>query len=176
MPTIPLLPAPALLLLVAACGDTAHEAAPENRQEPSAFTVPARTAPAPLATNAPDRPEPRPGAKLSGDAASAARMAQAYFDLLEAGDYARAWRLRWESRKASLAQAEAFVAAFARYRSYRATVGRPSQEVRVGDSLFVEIPVQIYGQLAGGAPLASAGIITLRRDAASPGDWRIYSR
>jgi hypothetical protein len=109
------------------------------------------------------------------DAAAAARAAQSYFDLLEAGNYAAAWELRWESRKAPPAQADAFAAAFSRYRSYRGTVGQPSQAVRAGDSLFVEVPVQIYGQLASGAPLASAGIITLRRDGTSD-DWLIYSR
>jgi hypothetical protein len=55
-------------------------------------------------------------------------------------------------------------------------VGQPSQEVRAGDSLFVEVPVQSYGHLANGTPIASAGIITLRRDATGPEAWLIYSR
>src|SRR5690606_18651247 len=132
-------------------------------RETSSFATPAqpRSTPQPTEDAGPAKP-PQPG--QSGDAASAARVAQTYFDLLEAGDYAAAWKLRWESRKAPPAQADAFVAAFARYRRYRATVGQPSQAVRAGDSLFVEVPVQIYGQLASGAPIASAGIITLRRD------------
>ena len=162
----------ALLLLVAACGDVKHEAAPEKPRETSSFAAPAqpRSALQPTEVVAPRK------AGRSRDSASAAQVAQTYFDLLEAEDYVGAWKLRWESRKASPAQADAFAAAFTRYRSYRGTVGQPSQEVRAGDSLFVEVPVQIYGQLASGAPLASAGIITLRRDAASPGAWRIYSR
>ncbi|HEY1146883.1 MAG TPA: hypothetical protein VGE84_11140 [Allosphingosinicella sp.] len=159
-----------MLLLVAACGDTKHEAPPEKPRETSSFAAPAqlRSALQPTEVVAPRK------AGQSRD--SAAQVAQTYFDLLEAGDYAAAWELRWESRKASPAQADAFIAAFTRYRSYRGTAGQPSQEVRAGDSLFVEVPVQIYGQLASGAPLASAGIITLRRDAAKPGAWRIYSR
>lgn len=165
----------ALLLLVAACGDTAHETPPEKPRETSSFAAPAQPGPPPQATEvAATAKPPQPG--RSGDAVSAARVAQTYFDLLEAGDYAAAWKLRWESRKASPAQADAFATAFARYRSYRATVGQPSQAVRAGDSQFVEVPVQIYGQLASGAPIASAGIMTLRREATSLDAWLIYSR
>lgn len=163
---------PALLLLVAACGDAAHEAPPEKSRETSSFAVPTQ----PQSTPQPTEVVAPPKAGPSRGAASAARVAQTYFDLLEAQDYAAAWKLRWESRKAPPAREDAFVAAFARYRSYRATVGQPSQEVRAGDSLFVEVPVQIYGHLANGTPIASAGIITLRRAATGPEAWLIYSR
>jgi len=66
------------------------------------------------------------------------------------------------------------VESFGKYETYHANVGAPSQPQEAGGSLYVEVPVQIYGRLKNGESFSSAGSVTLRRKAAER-EWRIYS-
>ncbi|WP_315726000.1 hypothetical protein [Sphingosinicella rhizophila] len=117
-------------------------------------------------------PAPVPsGVEENGDDAAAAL--RLYYALIEEKRYDRAWRMR--SGGAGLAD---FAASFRRYRSYRATVGTPSLPVEAGGWAYVEVPVQIFGTLRDGGPVATAGSVTMRRATTAVGDrrWRIHAR
>lgn len=105
-------------------------------------------------------------------------MVETYYALIGEGKYREAWKLRWTKPEDS---ADAFIESFGRYASYRANVGAPSEPQAAAGSLYVEVPVQIYGRMKDGQPFSSAGSLTLRRSNNVPGAtaderrWRIYS-
>ncbi|MGE5722251.1 MAG: hypothetical protein ACM3YM_07290 [Sphingomonadales bacterium] len=181
----------ALALFAAACGggnerrEPAQNAAAQSAAPapPEAATRPAGRAPEPAAPAPP--PAVAPGRDIvseapfdSKSAQGAANVVQTYFALIEAGKYEEAWRLRWTDPDLPL---ERFRAHFARYSEYHATVGAPSEIQGAAGSLYVEVPVQLYGRLSNGKPFGSAGTITLRRVNDVPGStaeersWRIYT-
>ena len=97
---------------------------------------------------------------------------QTYYALIEEGNYPKAYQLREPAKGAP--SADAFARSFERYAEYHATVGAPSEPVESGGWLYVEVPVQTYGRMKDGSPLASGGTVTLRRRPA--GDWRIFTK
>ena len=130
------------------------------------------------------RPEPAPKESLpespSGptSAHGAATVVETYYALIEARQYAEALKLRWDGDSIGLNR---FAANFEPYSEYRATVGAPSEIQGAAGSLFVEVPVQLYGRMKDGKPVGSVGNITLRRVNEVPGStpeqrrWRIYT-
>jgi hypothetical protein len=165
-----------VLLFLTACGGT--DPAPTVREEaPEAQAVPA-TPPAPGQPGefADDRTPLREGPGQPGGAQDAATVAETYYALIEAGKYRDAWKLRWPAQGDD---AEAFAANFEKYASYHVNVGAPAEPQAAAGSFYVEVPVQIYGQLRSGEPFSSAGSITLRRSndagaTAAQREWRIY--
>lgn len=157
-------------LALCSCGEAPEPNAPEAAPSKAAAT------PAPKAeavSVAPDIPEPEPS---SSDAQGAADVARRYYALIGSGDLAEAYELRETGENE--ASAETFIASFAEFAEYRATVGAPSPVVEADGSSFVEVPVQIYGRKQDGTPFASAGTITLRRQdqgSAEERQWRIYT-
>ena len=123
------------------------------------------------------QPEPAPLSERPYSAASeqgAAEVLQTYYALIEAGKFSEAYRLREREKKG--ANEVAFAANYARYAEHHATVGAPSLIAEAGDWLYVEVPVQMYGRLKSGVPMASAGTMTLRRRKSEPkAPWRIYT-
>jgi hypothetical protein len=115
---------------------------------------------------------------ISTSAEAAADVLKTYYRLIEAGRYDEAWRLRWESEGGD---ATDFAAHFSDYAEYHATVGNPSEVQGAAGSSYVEVPVQLYGQMKGGESFGSAGTVTLRRVNDVPGAtaaqrrWRIYT-
>jgi hypothetical protein len=108
-------------------------------------------------------------------AQGAANRLQTYYALIEAGKYADAFRLREPSEGLTL---DRFAASFERFSEYHANVGAPSEPQGAAGSLYVEIPVQLYGRLKDGRPFSNAGTVTLRRSNNVPGgnrQWRIYT-
>ena len=105
-------------------------------------------------------------------------MLQTYYALIEDGKYQEAWRLRTPGEGETAAE---FATGFARYAEYHALVGTPSEISGAAGSLYVEVPVQIYGRLKDGKPFSSAGTVTLRRSNDVPGStaeqrrWHIYT-
>jgi hypothetical protein len=141
--------------LLPACGsDEAPPSAPPRKQAPKPAPAPR---PAPAARDAPDA--------ASGDAAALVRR---YYELIGEGRLEQAWRLR-----AGGGDLERFTASYARYARTRATVGTPSLPVESGGFVYLDVPVQIVGTMADGAPFATAGTVTLRRQAGG-GAWGIY--
>lgn len=98
-------------------------------------------------------------------------MLQRYYDLIESGDTAAAYRLRESGGRDPSEQQ--FAASFADYAEYRGAVGTASEPVTSGGWDYVEVSVQIIGRTKAGRPFSSAGTVTLRRRTGS-GDWRIY--
>jgi hypothetical protein len=108
-------------------------------------------------------------------AQGAANVLQTYYALIEAGKYAEAFRLREPSQGLS---ADRFAASFEDYAEYHARIGTPSRPHGAAGSLYVEVPVQLYGRLKDGRPFSNAGTVTLRRSNNVPGgskEWRIYT-
>ncbi len=71
-----------------------------------------------------------------------------------------------------------FAASFDRFSEYHANIGAPSEPQGAAGSLYVEVPVQLYGRLKDGRPFSNAGTVTLRRSNNVPGgstEWRIYT-
>lgn len=172
--------AAALALLAAACGGTPQQqdqaAAPEgNAASNSGAMESTETAPSRIpSTNAILSEEPFTPESAQG----AATVVETYYALLEAGKYDEARRLRWNADELD---PERFAAGFAPYSEYHATVGAPSEIQGAAGSLYVEVPVQIYGRRKDGKPFGQTGTVTLRRVNDVPGStpeqrrWRIYS-
>jgi hypothetical protein len=175
----------ALLLLIAGC-DRAAPPTPETRAGEPAEAPPTREPDAMPATAAveppPREPASLPEAPFSEESAQgAANVVQTYYALIEAGQYADAWQLRWESDRAVPADEARFVANFEKYREYHATIGAPSEIAGAAGSLYVDVPVQTYGVMKDGKTFGTAGTVTLRRVNDVPGStaaqrrWRIYT-
>jgi hypothetical protein len=151
------------LLLSPACGSDSKPAADANRQADEA--PPAKPAQAPPA-------EP---AEVEQQGDDAAVLLRRYYDLIEAGDYDAAWRMRGRGDEG----AEAFARNFAAYERYRVTLGPATRPVEANGWLYVEVPIQITGRMKGGKPFGSVGSVTMRRPAPGAGrgaeGWRIYT-
>lgn len=113
-------------------------------------------------------------------AQGAAQVVQSYYALLESGRRAEAWRLWSEGAAGRAADAEAFARQFDRYADYHAQIGAPGEIEGAAGSLFVEVPVVIYGRLKSGEEVHQSGVATLRRVNDVPGStpeqrsWRIH--
>jgi len=114
-----------------------------------------------------------PAAPPEGTAAAA--VARTYFSLLGQRRYRAALRLRRNDMRLA-----AFVQAFRRYRDYRGAVGRPGTVEGAAGSLYVEVPVRVFGRLRGGGRFSERGSVTLRRvndvdgSSAEARRWHIY--
>lgn len=112
-------------------------------------------------------------------AQGAAQVVQSYYALLESGRRAEAWQLWSKGAPARAADAEAFARQFDRYADYHAQIGGPGEIEGAAGSLFVEVPVVIYGRLKTGEAVHQSGVATLRRVNDVPGStaeqrsWRI---
>lgn len=102
-------------------------------------------------------------------AQGAANVAQTYYALIGEGKYAEAGRLRSDGLAFDPTP----------YAQYNAQVGAPGAIEGAAGSLFVEVPVVIYGRLQSGAELHQSGKAVLRRANDVPGAtpeqlrWRI---
>ncbi|QAY77810.1 hypothetical protein [Sphingosinicella sp. BN140058] len=96
-------------------------------------------------------------------AQGAANVVQTYFAMIEGGKYGDAWRLWSDGGKASGMTRDAFAASFAKYAEYHAQIGAPGAIEGAAGSLYVEVPVVVYGRLKSGAEVHMNGPVTLRR-------------
>lgn len=168
--------APLFLLALAACGGTEEAPAPVATNH----TEPPRTAATAARSAGLDQPSQPSG--LGKDAQAARAVAVAYFDHVARRDYDAAWALRWKGEGDGGESRRAFIDSRSLYAEHHATVGNPGPVEGAAGSLYVEVPVHLYGRLASGKPFGSAGTVTLRRVNDVPGStseqrrWRIYSR
>jgi len=168
----------AALFFAAACSQ--QQAPPGSTNEASA-AQPAQQMP--LKPPAPGNPGGLPDDRTaiaevpidSKSAQGAAQVLQSYFALLEAGKAHEAEAL-WSGGKAP---AE-FSNRLARYREVHANIGAPGDTEGAAGSIYVDVPVQIYGRLKDGKEFSSRGTMTLRRVNDVPGStveqrqWHIY--
>jgi len=182
-----------MLFLLASC---ARE--PERPREPDAApppvaesTLPA-TEPAaalpPVSPPAPGTPGGLPDDRTPiseapftpTSAQGAANVLQTYYALVAEGRYDDAWRLWTEGGQGSGMTMEAFAKSFAPYESYSANIGGPGPIEGAAGSLFVSVPVVIYGRRRSGEELHLLGEATLRRVNDVPGStaeqrsWHIF--
>lgn len=86
-------------------------------------------------------------------AQGAAKVVQTYYALIEDGKYAQAAKMRRDGQGDD----------FALYATYHAQVGGPGEAEGGAGSLYIEVPVVIYGRYKTGAELHQSGKVTLRR-------------
>jgi hypothetical protein len=131
----------------------------------------------PVEPPAPDTPGRLPGDRVpvaeapfaETGAQGAADVVQAYYALLEARRHADARRLWSGEGEASGTDEAAFAARFARYADYHARIGAPGTIEGAAGSLYVEVPVLLYGRLKKGEPFRRRATVTLRRVNDVPG-------
>ena len=105
----------------------------------------------------------------AGNAQAAATVVETYFALIESGRVEAAAKLRLDGMRQELGS----------YLTLGAQVGAPGRIRAVGRSLFVDVPVSIYGRRVSGEAYLKGGNVGLRRAADGPGvsaqqrQWRI---
>jgi hypothetical protein len=102
-------------------------------------------------------------------AQGAANVVQTYYALLEEGRHDEARRLWSGGGEASGSGSAEFAAGFARYSEYHAEIGAPGAIEGGAGSLYVEVPVVIYGRRKGGDAFDRKATVTLRRVNDVPG-------
>ena len=102
-------------------------------------------------------------------AQGAANVVQTYFALVADKKYAEAWNLWSDGGKASGMSAGDFAASFDKYASYNAEIGAPGEIEGAAGSLYVAVPVVVYGKLKTGEPVNMKGQVRLRRVNEVPG-------
>ena len=162
------------LLLAGACSQEpaapqANEAAPANETAPEA----------PLSPPAPGQPGGMPDDRTPvaegridpKSAQGAGQVLQRYFALVESGNSTEASKL-WSEGAAKLDLSP--------YKEVHANIGTPGDLEGAAGSIYVDIPVQLYGRTIAGNEFNARGSMTLRRVNDVPGstsaerEWHIY--
>jgi hypothetical protein len=165
------------LILVAGCS---REPAPPAVNGASNSAEPAQP---PLSPPAPGEPGGLPDDRtpISEDpidpksAQGAAQVLQQYFALLESGKTTEADKLWSETGTPA-----DFAKRLAQYGEVHANVGAPGDPEGAAGSIYVDVPVQLYGRLQKGTEFNARGSMTLRRVNDVPGPtekqrtWHIY--
>lgn len=157
----------------------------ENNVRTEAQAVMEPLAPPPPGTpgGLPADPEPiAEGAIEPGTAQGAAQVVQGYYGLLEQKLFGDAQRM-WRDGSAVRAEEDArFAARFRAFSEIHANIGAPGEPEGAAGSLFVTVPVQVYGRLAAsGKPWYLLRQVVLRRVNDVPGssetdrEWHIES-
>jgi hypothetical protein len=108
-------------------------------------------------------------------AEGAAQVLLKYFALLEAGKTGETDALWSDSGTPA-----DFGTRLARYREVHANIGAPGELGGAAGSIYVDVPVQLYGRLLDGKEFHARGTMTLRRVNDVPGStdeqrkWHIY--
>lgn len=148
----------ALLLIAGACGGPADEptnvaangrAGPENGAAAAAYPPPT-------------------AAEIEAARAAAAAVAR-YYELIGRREWAAAFALREPRRGITL---DRFIERYAPYQHHGATVGMPSRPAERDGTLWVRVPVQLYGRGADGAPFGSVVTVTMKRRAGERA-WKV---
>ena len=161
-----------LLSMVAACSQP-------NRPTDDSGNIPVDVADAPPAAPVPDvaRAPGQPGAlpddrtpleEPSGpidprSAAAAGQVVQRFAALLEQGKFTAARQIWSGAGEASGLSEQEFIAAYAKYAEIHAEVGKPGDSEGAAGSIYVEVPLRLYGTLKTGQPFNLIGPVSLRR-------------
>jgi hypothetical protein len=177
------------ILLLASCArePEAPPPAPTTQPESNAAThYPPVSPPAPGQPGGlPDDRTPISEAPFTATSAQgAANVVQMYYALLGEHRYEDAWKLWMRSDQnddqRNGMSAAAFTANFAQYESYNANIGAPGAIEGAAGSLFVSVPVVIFGRRKTGEEVHEYGEATLRRVNDVPGSteeqrqWHLF--
>ena len=168
---------PAIAAVAAATVLAACRPAPNSAPAPAPVSAPPRVAaPKPVSLppveprapgtpgGLPDDRTPLSEAPFTPQSAQgAADVVQTYFAHIGEKQYAKAWRLWARGGEASDQDEATFVAGFGVYAQYSAQVGAPGEIEGAAGSLFVEVPVQVYGRMKSGEEFHLYGPVRLRR-------------
>lgn len=102
----------------------------------------------------------------AGSAQAAATVVETYFALIESGRTDAAAKLRADGMRQNLGS----------YLTLGAQIGAPGRVTAAAGSLFVEVPVSVYGRYASGEAYLKGGKVVLRRAAEGTPEqrrWRI---
>ena len=161
------------LLLAEACSQDsaappAKDAVPANEAAPQApLSPPAPGQPGGLSD---DRTPIAEGPIDPKSAQGARQVLQRYFAFVESGNSAEASKL-WSEGTAKLDLSP--------YKEVHATIGAPGEIEGAAGSIYVDIPVQLYGRTVAGKEFSARGKMTLRRVNDVPGstpeqrEWHI---
>ncbi len=173
-----------LVIMLTGCDaarrDAANDVAPAETNVP-ASPVPDATAPGQPGGLPDDRAPLSEGPIEFNSGQGAGQVLQSFGALLEQKKFAEA-RLLWgdNGRASGLTERE-FVESYAKYAEVHAEVGRPGEPEGAAGSVYVEVPVRLYGKLKSGAPFNLVGTMTLKRVNDVPGSsaeqrrWHIAS-
>lgn len=172
-------PSPILLCLsLAACGRPASAPAQPGAAPPaSAITPPSPVAYPPVEPREPGTPGGFPDDRTplseapftATSAQGAADVMQHYYALIGQKRYAEALQLWGPAAEA----ATAFERSFGDKLEYHGLVGSPGEIEGAAGSLFVTVPIQVYGRLRDGRELHQLGKATLRRVNDVPGSTAV---
>jgi hypothetical protein len=166
----------ALALALAACSEPAPEQ-PEAADRTGNAEPPAPGTPGGLPD---DRRPVAEGPFAETGAQGAANVVQTYYALLEQGRHGEARRLWSGAGEASGLGEAAFAASFAAFAEYHAQIGAPGAIEGAAGSLYVEVPIVLYGRLKSGEAYSRKAAATLRRVNDVPGSsaddrrWHIH--
>ena len=96
-------------------------------------------------------------------AEGAGQVLQRYGALLEQRKFAEARALWGNGGDASGLTEARFAAAYAKYAQIHAEVGKPGLTEGAAGSIYIEVPVQLYGTLTSGGTFNLVGPVTLKR-------------
>lgn len=99
----------------------------------------------------------------------AAQLVQIYGSLLEQGKYAEAYKMWGLGGDVSGMSEKQFTDRFAGYSEVRTMVGAPTEPEGAAGSIYVTVPMQIYGRLKTGGTFNLVGPIILKRVNNVPG-------
>lgn len=167
-------------LMLAACSQQTQQ---NNVADEPESNLPDAVPEAPLNPPAPGEPGGLPddrtpiseGPIEANSAQGAGQVLQRYFALLESGKADEADGL-WSGSGTP----QDFAAKLARYREVHGNIGAPGALEGAAGSIYVDVPVQLYGRLTNGKEFNSRGTMTLRRANDVPGStdedrrWHIY--
>ena len=164
----------AVIAMIAACSSQTPQQ-DENLANATVMNAPAPSAgEAPLAAPAPGTAEGLPDdrtplAEPKGpidpkSAEAAGQVVQSLGALIEQRKFGEAERLWGDSKAAS-----AFTNRFDDYREIHAQVGKPGSMEGAAGSIYITVPVSLYGTTSTGAPFKCGGEATLRRVNDVPG-------
>jgi hypothetical protein len=159
-------------LTLAACGPAPQRASSEPASAPSVPVTPDYPLVEPIPPGQPgglpdDRTPISEAPFTPTSPQGATNQMQLYFALIGEKKFDQAWEL-WNGEPTDQANATGmtkaeFVADMNRYYQYSAQVGAPGETDGAEGSIFITVPVQIYGRLKTGEAFHHAGAATLRR-------------
>lgn len=168
----------ALMLVLAACGvetpPADNAAATENHAE--ALNPPEPGAPGGLPIQ-PGTPDTEPDGPIDPKSAeAAAQVLQSFGALIEQKRFGEARRL-WAggAPQSQMSDAE-FAARYEEYSEAHLQVGAPGDMEGAAGTIYVDVPVVLYGRLKNGGQFSRSGTATLRRANDVPGSTEAQRR